>query len=72
MIARSTRLIAGCVGVLLSCAACGFRGPLYLPARRAAVVTHPAPSSAAKSPLRDTARAAKKRSDEGTASPPAA
>ncbi len=71
MIARSTRLIAGGICLLLSCAACGFRGPLYLPARRAAVVTHPAPSSAAKSPLRDPRRAARKRSDEGTASPPA-
>jgi len=33
--------IAG-LGALLACAACGFKGPLYLPERNATVVTHPA------------------------------
>ena len=28
--------------VLLACAGCGFKGPLYLPERNATVVTHPA------------------------------
>lgn len=29
----------------LGCAACGFKGPLYLPQQNAAVVTHPAPAN---------------------------
>ncbi len=36
-------LAGGCV--LLACAACGFKGPLYLPERNAKVVTHPAPAA---------------------------
>jgi predicted small lipoprotein YifL len=39
-------LIAG-LSVALGCAACGFKGPLYLPGRSAAVVTRPAPATEA-------------------------
>jgi predicted small lipoprotein YifL len=28
-------------GLLLACASCGFKGPLYLPERNPTVVTHP-------------------------------
>ena len=71
MLARIIRLVVGAC-LFVSCASCGFKGPLYLPAHRAAVVTHPAPSSTAKSKLRDTTRAAGKHPGEGTASPPGA
>jgi predicted small lipoprotein YifL len=30
------------LGALLTCAGCGFKGPLYLPERNGTVVTHPA------------------------------
>jgi predicted small lipoprotein YifL len=72
MIARVTRLVVGGACLLVSCAACGFKGPLYLPVHRAAVVTHPAPASAEKSKLRDAAQPARKHPDEGAASPPGA
>jgi len=39
---RARIFIAG-VSVALGCASCGFKGPLYLPGRSSAVVTHPAP-----------------------------
>ncbi len=71
MIARIARLAAGAC-LLVSCAACGFKGPLYLPAHRAAVVTHPAPTSTTKAKLNDTTRTGAKHPGEGTASSPRA
>jgi predicted small lipoprotein YifL len=38
---RARGWIVAC-GALLSCAGCGFKGPLYLPERNVTVVTHPA------------------------------
>ncbi len=52
--ARSARWVIGGAAILLGCSACGFKGPLYLPTHRAAVVTHPpaasAPTSTAHAP----------------------
>lgn len=39
--ARGCGWIAAAAAVL-ACAGCGFKGPLYLPARNPTVVTHPA------------------------------
>jgi predicted small lipoprotein YifL len=33
------------LALLLACAGCGFKGPLYLPEHNATVVTHPAQPS---------------------------
>lgn len=41
---RARLFIAG-LSAALGCAACGFKGPLYLPGRSGAVVTHPAPAA---------------------------
>lgn len=37
----SARLLTAAAAAL-GCAACGFKGPLYLPQQNAAVITHPA------------------------------
>ena len=51
---------------LLACAGCGFKGPLYLPARNATVVTHPAQGAqgaqGAQSPGQTQSPAAKRKS----------
>lgn len=39
-----TRFVFIAMAGALACAACGFKGPLYLPQQNAAVVTHPAPA----------------------------
>jgi predicted small lipoprotein YifL len=49
MSATATRLWIAGIAILLACAACGFKGPLYLPEKNATVVTHPGQTSAAKS-----------------------
>jgi predicted small lipoprotein YifL len=40
--AAATRIVIAALGLLLTCAGCGFKGPLYLPEKNATVVTHPA------------------------------
>jgi predicted small lipoprotein YifL len=37
----ATRVWIAGIGILLACAGCGFKGPLYLPEKNATVVTHP-------------------------------
>ncbi len=44
----ATRVWIAGIGILLACAGCGFKGPLYLPEKNATVVTHPGRTSAAK------------------------
>lgn len=61
---RARILIAG-LSAVLGCAACGFKGPLYLPGRNAAVVTHPAP--AAKSAPNGSQAPAKPKRKSGQA-----
>ena len=41
------RMLIAALSTALGCAACGFKGPLYLPGRSATVVTHPAPAAEA-------------------------
>ncbi len=41
----NARILLATATAALGCAACGFKGPLYLPQQNAAVVTHPAPAS---------------------------
>lgn len=68
------RTVLACTGVLFGCAACGFKGPLYLPKRNAAVVTHSAPKSGGKtrSETSSTERRKSKRDEPhtGTLTPP--
>lgn len=40
----SARTLIVAAGLLFGCAACGFKGPLYLPRHTGVVVTHPADS----------------------------
>ena len=55
---------------LLACGGCGFKGPLYLPARNPTVVTHPAqPTQGAQSPA---AKAKSKASSTAPQNPPPA
>ncbi len=64
-------IAAGCV--LLGCAACGFKGPLYLPQQNAAVVTHPATTSAitpSHSAPASRPGEPKRKADGATAPPP--
>ena len=55
---------------LLACAGCGFKGPLYLPARNPTVVTHPA--QGAQSPGQTPSPAAKGKSKASPAAPQSA
>ena len=58
---------------LLACAGCGFKGPLYLPARNPTVVTHPAQAAqGAQSPGQTQAPAAKGKSKASSAAPQSA
>ena len=52
-------------GVLLACAGCGFKGPLYLPERNPTVVTHPAPGQ-----TQTPAQAPAPKNKSKTAQPP--
>jgi predicted small lipoprotein YifL len=66
---RARRLM---LGVVLLLAACGQKGPLYLPDQKPAVVTTPAPPAAA--PAADPAAnppAPKKKTDEDASQTPA-
>ncbi len=67
---RARMLIAG-LSAALGCAACGFKGPLYLPGRSAAVVTHPAPAAEAapnqpQSPAQPKHRAGEAQTAQGS------
>lgn len=64
------RLGIAAVAALLVCAACGFKGPLYLPERNAAVVTHPAPAEGTPAPGQVQPRGAKEKSKSTTPSAP--
>ena len=64
---RVRMLIAG-LSATLGCAACGFKGPLYLPGRSATVVTHPAPAAeAVLNRPQNPAKPKRKDSQAGTA-----
>lgn len=69
---RLRTVIAGAC-VLFGCAACGFKGPLYLPQQNAAVVTHRAAQTKVTTPAEKSAAARKSKRNtgaEGTATPP--
>jgi predicted small lipoprotein YifL len=60
-------------GIVLACAACGFKGPLYLPERNATVVTHPAPAARGAAPQSQQPAPTVKqkgKSSQGSAQPP--
>ncbi|MGH8199946.1 MAG: LPS translocon maturation chaperone LptM [Steroidobacteraceae bacterium] len=63
MSAPAARIWIACIGALLMCGGCGFKGPLYLPERNATVITHPAPGQT-QTP------AAKSKSKNKTSQPP--
>lgn len=68
------RLAIAAIGVLAACAACGFKGPLYLPQHSTAVVTHPAAQRPANAPAAKPATS-KRKSDQknsggATSAPP--
>lgn len=55
------RLGIAAAAALWVCAACGFKGPLYLPERNATVVTHPAPAEGTPAPGQAQPRGAKEK-----------
>jgi predicted small lipoprotein YifL len=60
-------------GMLLACAGCGFKGPLYLPERNATVVTHPAaaaPGAPGATPRSERQAPATKKKDKSPPAPP--
>lgn len=64
MRAPGPKLWTVAAAALLTCAGCGFKGPLYLPERNATVVTHPAPEAqTAPSPSATPAAATKKKGE---------
>ena len=66
----NARLLVAGACALFGCAACGFKGPLYLPQQNAAVVTHPAPASAVKPSSQDAAHKTQKTPSAAPANPP--
>ncbi len=67
------RLVIAATAALLGCAACGFKGPLYLPQQNGAVVTHPPTETAVTAPAAQPAAAAQKPAQKkagGSAAPP--
>ena len=69
----NTRLVIAAAAALLGCAACGFKGPLYLPQQNGAVVTHPPTQTAVTAPAEKPATAPQKPAQKkagGSATPP--
>ena len=68
------RIGLAAAAALLACAACGYKGPLYLPERNATVVTHPAQGAQGASPRNQTQAPAAKRKGQTPSeqAPPAA
>ncbi len=56
----NTRLVIAAAAALLGCAACGFKGPLYLPQQNGAVVTHPPTETSVTAPAATPAAAPRK------------
>ncbi|HET9106248.1 MAG TPA: lipoprotein [Steroidobacteraceae bacterium] len=69
MTGRRARGWIAAVGALLVCAGCGFKGPLYLPGRNAAVITRPPPAGSAGQTQTPPAR--KKQKTSPDSQPPA-
>lgn len=65
----SARLLTAAAAAL-GCAACGFKGPLYLPQQNAAVVTHPAPTREVTPASRAAAAKPQKKQQAPAAAPP--
>lgn len=63
---RARTLIVA-AGMLFGCAACGFKGPLYLPRHTGVVVTHPPDSTPAPAPAQ---RKTSRNPGSGSGAPP--
>jgi predicted small lipoprotein YifL len=64
-----TRTLIVAAGMLFGCAACGFKGPLYLPRHTGVVVTHPADSTPAPAPA-PAQRKTSRNQGTGSGAPP--
>ena len=62
-----TRTLIVAAGMLFGCAACGFKGPLYLPRHTGVVVTHPPDSTPAPAPAQ---RKTSRNPGSGSGAPP--
>ena len=68
-----TRTLIVAAGMLFGCAACGFKGPLYLPRHTGVVVTHPPDSTPVPVPAPAPTPAQRKTSrnpGSGSGAPP--
>ncbi|HEV2270023.1 MAG TPA: lipoprotein [Steroidobacteraceae bacterium] len=72
MSVRVARLWIAASGMLLACAGCGFKGPLYLPERSATVVTRPNGAGQAAQSGGQTQTPATKGKSKTSSSPPPA
>ena len=64
------RTLTVAAGVLFGCAACGFKGPLYLPRHTGVVVTHPAGSTPATTTPAPAQRKTSRTQGNGSGTPP--
>ncbi len=66
-----TRTLIVAAGMLFGCAACGFKGPLYLPRHTGVVVTHPPDSTPVPAPAPAPAqRKTSRNPGSGSGAPP--
>ena len=64
-----TRTLIVAAGMLFGCAACGFKGPLYLPRHTGVVVTHPPDSTPVPAPA-PAQRKTSRNPGSGSGAPP--
>ncbi|MGH8296556.1 MAG: LPS translocon maturation chaperone LptM [Steroidobacteraceae bacterium] len=69
MSGRGARGWIAAAGALLVCAGCGFKGPLYLPAANATVVTHPAQTAPSAGQMQAPAARKKSKAPQATQPP---